>query len=164
MPKLLNLGCGEDIRKSVNGYEWINHDLHPREGVDKAWNLEETPLPWPDNFFDLVNASHVLEHIQNLIPLMKELHRILVPSGILTVYVPHFSCRAAIADPTHVRQFTPETFYHFVHDGKLGFDTSGCSGLFKLAWLEVITHKKGELDYDGPGSYFTEIMAELEKR
>jgi len=157
----LNLGCGNHLLPSDSRTTWVNLDRFPREGVQVAHNLEETPLPFPDNTFDIVLAFHVLEHIQNLLPLVQEIHRILKAGGTLAVRVPHFQCQAAVADPTHVRLFAPMTFFHFT-DYPLGFDSGGIKGLFRLVWLEVVCHSRPALDGGVPGSYFTEIHADLE--
>lgn len=148
---------------STDLIEWVNHDREARKGVDVAHDLERTPLPWADGEFDLILASHVLEHVVNYLPLLRDLHRILKPGGILVVKVPEFPCRAAVADPTHVRYFVPESFFHLC-DHNMGFDTGGLKGLFDLAFLESVRHDRPSIDRGQVGSYFTEIHAELIKR
>lgn len=67
-----------------------------------TWDLEKTPLPFSNNRFKLIIASHVLEHILNLDSLMLELHRILEPKGKLLIWLPHYSYdRGAQEDPDH---------------------------------------------------------------
>lgn len=157
----LNLGCGTDIKKSTGREVWLNLDMFPNEGVDIVANLEK-PIPLEDESVDMIKACHVIEHVQNLPGLMQELHRILRPKGTLCIRVPEFPCRAAIADPTHCRYFTPETFHHFAKS-EIGFDTGGLRGLFDLKWLESIIHHRKPLDDGKPGAYFTEIWCEYEK-
>jgi len=160
--KGLNLGCGKNILPSTPGFAWVNLDREAREGVDVAHDLE-TPLPFGDGEFDFVLASHVLEHIVSYLPLIREIHRVLKPGGTLVAKVPEFPCRAAVADPTHVRFFVPESFFHLVeHD--MGFDTGGCAGLFELEWLESLRHDRPGIDRGAVGSYFTEVHAELVKK
>lgn len=161
--KCLNLGCGENILPSAPGLTWVNLDREPREGVDLAHDLEVTPLPCSEGEFDFILASHVLEHVVNYIPLMHELHRILKPGGTLVVKVPEFPCRAAVADPTHVRYFVPESFAHLLNHN-LGFDTGGLKGLFDLVFLESIRHDRPSIDRGQIGGYFTELHAELIKK
>ena len=51
-------------------------------------NMDITHLKYPDNYFDFILCSHVLEHIPNDIDAMKELYRVLKPNdgfGILQV-------------------------------------------------------------------------------
>ena len=54
----LNLGCGNDIKEG-----WVNMDYIGAEGVDVVHNLNRLPYPFPDNTFDSILASHVLEHL-----------------------------------------------------------------------------------------------------
>jgi len=49
---------------------------------------DATRLPFPDNTFDSVVTSEVLEHIQNDVVAISELHRVLKPGGTLGVTVP----------------------------------------------------------------------------
>lgn len=162
---ILNLGCGDNILKEEMEVRFCNLDREPREGVDVAHDLETTPLPFEDETFDGILATHVLEHINNFLPLMKELIRILKPKGYLYIKTPKAGCRAAVADPTHVRQFVPESWFHFDKNQKdLGFDTGGLrnAGLV-LKWNNEIVHHRPGLDGDRPGSYFVELEAEFEK-
>ncbi len=163
MVHCLNLGCGDNIRLSTGEATWINLDREARAGVDIAADLELGLSMFEPETFDFVLALHVLEHIQNFLPLMRDLHRVLKPGGTLVIKVPEFPCRAAIADPTHVRNFVPESFFHFVAKGEMGFDTPGLSGLFTLAWLESVPYDRPEIDRGVLGSYFTEIHCELVK-
>jgi ubiquinone/menaquinone biosynthesis C-methylase UbiE len=67
-------------------------------------------LPFKDGEFDVIYASHILEHIQNLVVLKKELTRILKNKGLILVIVPHFQSNDAWGDDTHVRAFSTESF------------------------------------------------------
>ena len=98
--KKLNIGCGRNVKK---GY--INLDVVRLPGVDVVHDLEKFPYPFDDNTFDLIEASQVLEHVDNLRGVMKELARILKPGGKLKIDVPHFSSNTAYMDPTHKRFF-----------------------------------------------------------
>jgi len=53
-----------------------------------ATNLEIEPLPFGDNAFDVVVASHVFEHLENLDGALKEAWRVLKPGGLMIVGVP----------------------------------------------------------------------------
>lgn len=52
-------------------------------------NLEEGCLPFPDNFFDLVNFSNVLEHIDNRQTVLAELKRVKKKDGLAIMSVPN---------------------------------------------------------------------------
>jgi ubiquinone/menaquinone biosynthesis C-methylase UbiE len=69
-------------------------------------------LPFPDNSFDLVTCAHVIEHLQDPMPALKEFVRVCKPQGAIYIETP--SQRAALMpfgfsfwdDPTHVRPYT----------------------------------------------------------
>jgi predicted SAM-dependent methyltransferase len=97
----LNVGCG---RSTLPG--WINLDGYALHGVDIVADLEQcvgSPLPIASDSISEFLLSHVLEHIQNALPMMQELYRIAVPEAIMTVRVPYGSSDDAFEDPTHVR-------------------------------------------------------------
>ena len=109
----LNLGCGTDVRK---GY--VNVDIIKRDGVDVVHDLNKFPYPFPKNHFEEIHASHLLEHVDDVLKVMEELYRILKPNGILTAIVPYFSSSGAFQDPTHKHFFADDTTkYYFVNNG-----------------------------------------------
>lgn len=162
MDVCLNLGCGDWLAKSNGKQKWVNLDLTQHDGVDIVADLEDG-LPFPSESADYINLSHVLEHIRNYVPLLMECYRVLKPGGILHIKVPHAFCRAAIADPTHVNQFVEESFYHFARTEYFGFKTLKLPHEFTLGWLETVRHPRPTIDGGIPGSYFTEILVDLEK-
>lgn len=155
MAKGLNLGCG---LYRIPGF--VNLDINPDFNPDIVHDLEEE-LPIRDETFDIVVCYHILEHIKNYEQLWREIYRILKPNGLVIVKVPEFPCRVAIADPTHVRFFVPESFLHLA-DQYLG-PTWSMWGHFKIKFLESIRHDRPSIDYNEPGDYFSEIYCELEK-
>lgn len=96
----IDLGCGPNKKK---GY--IGIDILALEGVDIVANIEEGLDFIPDSCVDEIVSSHVLEHINNLEVVMNEFHRILKPTGIKKISVPHFSNPYYYSDYTHVRFF-----------------------------------------------------------
>lgn len=64
---------------------YITADLN-LEGVDVKANL--TQLPFKNAEFDLVFASHVLEHIREDLQALSEIRRVLKPGGIAILPVP----------------------------------------------------------------------------
>ncbi len=110
-PLRLNVGCGRNI---VPG--WVNIDLAPNQGVDLTFDLErcgEVQLPIEDNSVVEICLSHVIEHIENILPLMQELYRVAAPGCLCTIRVPHGSSDDAWTDPTHLRPYFPGSFGYF---------------------------------------------------
>lgn len=97
----LNIGCGTSPMEG-----WVNLDMYEAPGVDIVFDLEtcaETKLPLPDNCVTEFKASHVLEHIQNILPMMEELHRVAANGALLIAAMPHVGSDGAWGDPTHKR-------------------------------------------------------------
>ena len=110
-PLRLNVGCGRDIQPG-----WVNIDLAALPGVDITFDLErcgEQQLPIEDNSVTEIRLSHVIEHIDNALPLMAELYRVAANNCLCTIRVPHGSSDDAWTDPTHVRPYFPGSFGYF---------------------------------------------------
>jgi predicted SAM-dependent methyltransferase len=76
------------------GEEWITLDCRRHDRlVDYVGMWGEEQLPFADNSFELVYASHVLEHIPwyHTVWALSEARRILLPEGALEVHVPDLS-------------------------------------------------------------------------
>jgi len=106
--KALHIGCGYHKVPGAVGL-----DITPLPGVDVVLDLDREKLPFPDSDFDIVYASHVLEHIRNLSDVLAELHRVCKHGAVIDIVVPYYTCVGAFGDPTHVRFFTYRTFEHF---------------------------------------------------
>lgn len=107
-PIQLNLGVGRRPREGYFGVDWIE-----MPGVDIVADLNEPLTELPDNSVEAVYTHHTFEHIVHFLPLLKEIHRIMIPNGKVDVVVPHFSNPYGYSDPTHVRFFGLYTFYYF---------------------------------------------------
>ena len=102
--KILDIGCkrGADLEelsfidkeKSLYG---IDIAFEPLEGVLKRLNFiknlfviqaEAECLPFGDNSFDIVIASEVIEHIENVAAVMREARRVLNPGGLFIITTP----------------------------------------------------------------------------
>lgn len=92
----LNLGCEDKI---LDGF--VNVDIVKYPGVDKTYDLNKMPLPWKDSSVDFILCSHLLEHLNEPLDFILELHRIAKNNSIIDLRVPHFSCFATYADLTH---------------------------------------------------------------
>lgn len=71
--------------RAMLGKRYVTLDLD-RAGVDIKASLTDTGLP--DNDFDLIYCSNVLEHIPDDRKAMSELFRVLRPGGLAIVQVP----------------------------------------------------------------------------
>lgn len=96
--KKLNLGCGEFKKE---GY--VNLDWQPTTKPDVLHDLNVFPYPFDGDVFDLIEADHVLEHLDKPFEVMKELHRIAKKGAKVIIKVPHFS--RGFTHPEHKRGF-----------------------------------------------------------
>ena len=92
--KLL-VGCGRHHRE---GY--VNLDIAKMPGVDVVHDLDKFPYPFKDNTFSEIVAEHVLEHLADLMSVMREFHRISKQGGIIKIVVPYYHSHGAFQDPT----------------------------------------------------------------
>src|SRR5271169_487299 len=90
--RALNLGCGDRYHPN-----WENVDFAPAGPTVKAHDLRRG-IPYPDNCFDVVYHSHVLEHFSKgeAPQFLRECFRVLAPSGIIRVAVPDLECVARL--------------------------------------------------------------------
>lgn len=79
----LHLGCGW---RHIPG--WLNVDVrHSDHDVD----LANGRLPWQSNSFTVIVSQHTIEHLElmrELLPLLRELQRILLPGGEIWLSCP----------------------------------------------------------------------------
>lgn len=108
VPRLLNLGSGEDYRD-----DWHNVDYNERYGPDQVADLEED-WPLPSGHFDTVLASHVFEHLTDLEHAFSEAARVLRDGGVLRVKVPVGV--NARTDWTHEHEWTYDTPLQFAQN------------------------------------------------
>jgi SAM-dependent methyltransferase len=107
-----DVGCG--ATKQVDGA--IGIDVVPLPGVDVVATVDER-LPFADNSFDHVFAVHVLEHVDDMVRAMAELHRVLRPTGLLHVLAPWWRHVNAAGDPTHRHPVDVQTIAYFCREG-----------------------------------------------
>jgi SAM-dependent methyltransferase len=125
--RLLDVGCGVGQLLQVaqaRGYTvegcdislWAT-DYARRQGfVVRTGALED--LHYPSGTFDVVTASHTLEHIPSPVPFLQEIHRILHDDGLLVIAVPNLASLmaqvmrarwAGLLPDQHLWHFTPHT-------------------------------------------------------
>ena len=96
----LNLGCGN---QKIPGYTGV--DLYPCEVAEVLADLNST-LPFPNDSVDEVLLDNVIEHIQELQSLFRELHRVCRHGALVKIVTPHFASAASWIDPTHVHHLS----------------------------------------------------------
>ncbi|MCK5416135.1 class I SAM-dependent methyltransferase [Candidatus Parcubacteria bacterium] len=134
--KKLNLGSGEDRKE---GY--INIDWNKISNPDIVHDLNKFPYPFEDNSFDLIEATHIIEHLDRPFEIMREMHRILKKGGRLKIKVPHFSRGMTHSEHLHGFDVTFPMYFNKKY-ADMGF--SGYYGVdfeligLKLKWMAFI--------------------------
>lgn len=90
-------------------------DINPDSDADVRCDLNAPGFPFATGKFDRVICEHVLEHLDNLISVMEEIHRVSKAGATVLVQVPHFSSVHYYSDPTHKHPFALHSFDYFVN-------------------------------------------------
>lgn len=115
--KILDLGCGRG--EFLKGFIMCGHEGY---GVDRSYiaktvcpegeilqsDLENEPLPYSNNSFDVIFSKSVLEHFYYPEKLVQEIYRILKPGGMVITMVPDWESiyKTFYNDYTHRTPFT----------------------------------------------------------
>jgi Methyltransferase domain len=90
--KSIDLGCGPDKVEGCFGVDSYQYDGN----VDLVHDLNQYPWPIEDNSFDVIHARHFIEHIDDAVAFLREVH----------ITTPHFSSAGTWGDITHVRHLS----------------------------------------------------------
>ena len=107
--------------KLINNLNYISIDLNDRSAMLK---MDITNLQFPDDNFDVIFCSHVLEHVDDDKKAIRELWRVSKPNGCVIIMVP-ITAILTIEDPSitdpvdrerlfgkhdHVRRYGPDIY------------------------------------------------------
>jgi SAM-dependent methyltransferase len=130
--RMLDVGCGLGFLLSGIKAGWERHGVEisafaaghaEHQGHIFQGRLEDAA--YPDELFDLVVLYHVIEHVLDPLALLKEIRRVLKPSGWLLLGTPDFDSGAArrfgtnyrlLHDITHISLFSNESMHRFLRD------------------------------------------------
>lgn len=146
--KILDFGCGK--RKMAGS---VGIDISSDTDADVVHNLNVFPYPFNDSEFDLVKADNVLEHLDDLLKVMEELHRITRHGAEIKVIVPFFRSAYAFIDPTHRHFFTCRSFDYFDPDSEF-------NKLYKYSRAQFRV-KRVVFDEDYPGTMVDRLAAKV---
>jgi len=104
----LNIGCGQ-----LDFPDCLNVDIRKTPIVHMIVDLESFPYPFKDEQFESIYAFDVIEHFDNVIRAMEELHRVLKPDGLLFIRTSNWRTENSFCDPTHRHFFTSKSFDFF---------------------------------------------------
>jgi len=121
--KLLSIGLGGGYAEELISSRFIKYAIEPdtaasaiaSEKVDFIYNDSFENVEFDSEFFDVIFAHHVIEHIKNPILFIKKISKILKIGGKLVIGTPNFDSAAArrygknfrlLNDPTHISLFS----------------------------------------------------------
>jgi len=105
---VLDLGCGNKKRDGAIGV-----DFNSRTAADVIHDLNTFPYPFEDEVFDEVYIDNALEHLEDVLRVMEEVHRICKNGAMIKVIVPYFRSTWALTDPTHRHFFAVQSMSFF---------------------------------------------------
>ena len=113
--------------------EYLGLDSAAAIGVDIVSTIP--PIDLPDNSVGVIRAVDFLEHVPDQIGLMEELHRILVPGGLLLSMTPSTDGRGAFQDPTHVSFWNENSFWYWTDQARQY--VPAIKALFQVSYLST---------------------------
>ncbi len=75
----------QDRYRQMPAVEYVSADIDPARAMVQ---MDITDIQYPDNTFDIIHCSHVLEHVPDDIQAMRQLCRVLKHGGYAIVSVP----------------------------------------------------------------------------
>jgi SAM-dependent methyltransferase len=108
--KTLVLGCG--LQKPAGS---IGIDMNPGTTADILYDLNRPPYPLKADHFERILCHDILEHLDDIVAVMREIHRIGAPGALVDIKTPHFSSILSWNDPTHRHHFSRTSFDYFTH-------------------------------------------------
>jgi predicted SAM-dependent methyltransferase len=166
----LNVGCGDRVYKEYpEGYECINMDNRvDLPDVDLIADVRD--ISFPDNTFDYVLASDLIEHftIKETKNLLLEWKRVLKPDGVLEIRTPNLEFLAkyyveGIGDGAHPH---PADFFSYHVFGGQGYPGNFHYVLFDRGWLSLICKECGlnEFEYEEVAQNFIMKVKKREEK
>jgi ubiquinone/menaquinone biosynthesis C-methylase UbiE len=124
---LIRLNIGAGLRYIP---DFINIDLSKKADMSLDLNIE--CLPFNDNTVDLVFTNHTIEHLDNYLFALAEIHRVLKHGGKLLVGVPYVTLTEYnLINPYHKQHFNEYSFDFFEPDKLLNSAAEDRQILFK---------------------------------
>jgi SAM-dependent methyltransferase len=121
-PLTVDIGCGPNKKPGTLGI-----DVFAFPEVDIVHNLDFGPTPLPDSSVDEIYCNHVIEHVQNPIAVIAEMHRICKHGAKIHIQTPHFSSLDSWTDMTHLRHLSTQWPLPFLQGGYLSAQTGSFS-------------------------------------
>lgn len=107
--RTLHMCCGKDKYAGAIGI-----DKNPASDTDICHDLNKYPYPFKDNEFETIICINAIEHLLDIVSVVRELHRICKAGAVVFIATPHFSDAGSYIDPTHLYHFSARSFDYFI--------------------------------------------------
>ncbi|WP_161488140.1 class I SAM-dependent methyltransferase [Sedimentisphaera cyanobacteriorum] len=77
--------CFTEIFSNLSHIDYLSADLNSPEAMEK---IDITDINYPDESFDVIYSSHVLEHVPDDKKALTEFYRVLKPGGWMLLSIP----------------------------------------------------------------------------
>tara|TARA_S200000501_G_scaffold291189_1_gene276361 strand:+ start:96 stop:782 length:687 start_codon:yes stop_codon:yes gene_type:complete len=145
---VLNVGSGSNTilgskfwdlipKKNTN---LINLDLYPGSNVDVV--CDACNMPFDNETFDLVVCQALLEHVENPLKIIEEIHRVLKKGGNIYCTVPFL--QGYHADPKDFQRFTLNGMEHLLNNFIIVQKGISSGPFSAIAWIirDILTFGK----------------------
>lgn len=121
----INIGAGRTYLP-----DFINIDIS--DNAELVLDVSSSILPFDDNSIDVVFSHHTLEHVQNYLFCLSEIHRVLRHGGMFLLGVPYVTLTEYnLVNPYHLHHFNEHSFDFFDSDLLKGSAVEGNNIEFK---------------------------------
>lgn len=86
--RMLHIGPEPAFESRLRSRPYLDYLTADHQDIRADCLMDITAIQFSDNEFDVILCSHVLEHVQDDLKAMRELSRVLRPSGWATILVP----------------------------------------------------------------------------
>jgi predicted SAM-dependent methyltransferase len=151
MEQRLDIACGQRLQSGWVGMDIVDLKNTPEESKYIKHDVLSFPWPIADKSIYEARCSHFVEHVPHqlegiskykdgLVAFMEEVHRVLMPQGIIVIDAPYYSSQRAHQDPTHCRSITENTFRYFDPQwmAEIGMDHYGIQTDFEILTIKLI--------------------------
>lgn len=170
-PAALEIGCGYGdtlcYLKKKGYVDWVaGIELNPEAAKNSSERLDfflegdvqSIPLPFEDNSIDLILCLDVLEHLVDPWSVLRKLHNLLKPGGVIICSIPNVRNfrvllplvimgnwkyqKYGILDKTHLRFFTKKSSIQLIKHAGFKIDliaSTGLSRFDKYWWINLVT-------------------------
>jgi ubiquinone/menaquinone biosynthesis C-methylase UbiE len=119
--RVLDLGCGSGVNGialkaiqpsiELHGVDILAETTVPGIYSYITVDLDDGVLPFPDEYFDAILFTHVIEHLRTPLQLGKEINRIMKKGGMVYVETPNWTSLLVPSFGFHREQHSPFNFF-----------------------------------------------------